>query len=136
LATQTYFTTGLWFSTNGKMLVTLPTISSGAASIIVEQQAIPKPNITGFYEVTKFIDPPKNDTSLCYIGSLQFDGEYDDPLYDEDEWIFFYWVIWTFPADSSCIKDELQGPYRLACEIGGTTSSPLWGGSLEFLEPV
>jgi len=102
------------------MLVNLPSPSSGYASVTMKAQPVPKTNITGFYNISQYLVPPYNETKSCYIGSLQFDGEYDDPLYDEDMWIFFYWVIWTFPADSTCVKDELQGPYKLAVEVGGT----------------
>jgi len=130
-----YLVSGTWFYDDNVMLVKLPQTNKTVASVTMKQQPTPKPNITGTYVVSTFISPPYNESSACYIGSLQFDGEYDDPLYDEDMWIFFYLIEWTFPTDAGCNSHGAVGPYKLGCEVGGTTQTGQWGGFLEFLAP-
>jgi len=132
-----YISSGIWFSQNNTMLVNVPTINSGFATVIMKQQPVPNTNMTGTYSTSDFIVPPKNESAYCYIQSLQIDGEYEDPLYDYDEWIFFYMVVWTFPASSACISDGLtNGPYKFAVEVGGTPQQGQWGGWLEIISPV
>jgi len=59
---NTYLVSGYWFAQNSTMLVNLPSVNSGIITILMKQLPVPKLNMLGFYNLSKFITPPHNDT--------------------------------------------------------------------------